>query len=174
MKTNIISLIIIGLFCNVFSFGQGKVLLENGSYVNMSSIEINGESVTLTTDNKETQKITKAELLVVLPEGEKPYAFLQKNDKKIKFKKDAISKYYQGVDIARLFAYKYYKGIYDVGELYQKNPGYTFSEEEFKNVFDEEQRSLKKRSNISMGVGIGALVIGSALFISTVSQASDL
>ena len=137
MKTKVIHLIIIGLFCNGFSYGQSKVLLENGSFINMSSIEISDESVTLLVDN-ETQTITKEELLCVFPEGKKPYAFRQKTDKKLKFKKKIISKNFQGVDIARLFAYKYYnneRGYQIIGELYNKKSESSFSEEEFERVF---------------------------------------
>ncbi len=163
MKTKVIHLIIAGLFCNVYSYGQSKVLLENGSFINMSSIEIDDKSVTLIVDN-ETQTISKEELLCVFPEGTKPYAFRQKNDTKSKLKKKIISNNFQGVDIAKLFAYKYYnneRGYQIIGELYKKNSESPFSEEEFERVFREQHRQITK-SKVT-GYIVGGLAISIAL-----------
>lgn len=162
MKTKVISLIIIGLLCNSFSYGQTKVLLENGSILNVSAVVIEDESIIINADN-ETKSISKSEVLCIIPEKKKAYTFRQKTNKKFKIRKKDIANNYQGEDLARVYAYKYYnnvKGYEIIGDLYKKNLESKLSEEEFNIIFREQHKKITK------GVITGWIVSGVVFVIS--------
>ena len=120
--------------------------------------------------NNEPQSIPMDDILCVIPEGKNSYTFWHKNDKKLKISKKDIRNNYKGVDRARLFAYKYYKSTYDIGQLYSINSDSSISKEEFEAVFNEQQKKIKKRGGAASGIGIGALVIALIVFINTLSK----
>ena len=173
MKVKIISLVIFAMFCNVFSFGQYNVLLVNGKSLNTSSIKVKKELIVLTADGEE-QSIAKEDILCVIPELGRSYSYRKKNNKKIKILKRDIVNKYEGTDIVKLFAYKYYGSTIDIGQLYLLNSDKSPSEEEFKNVFDKQQQKIRSRTIISTTVSVIVLIIVVPMFIRTLNDVNSL
>ncbi len=160
MKLKVVNLIIVLVFCNVLSYGQFTVLLVNGKSLNSSSISIKDDPVSLVVDN-ESQSVSKTEILCIIPEGKKSYTFSSRNNKKVKIKKRFISNDYQGTDIARIFAFKYYKNTDDPGELYRANSASTISEEEFIYAFNKQHKKIttgKVAGIVILSISVGMLV----------------
>ena len=157
------------MLCNVLSFGQNNILLVNGKSTIASSVSIERNSVTLVSNN-ETQSISKADVLCIIPAGKNSYTYNNKTGKKMKISKKDIQNNYKGIDRARLFAYKYYKSTYNIGQLYSINSDSSISKVEFEAAFNEQQKKIKRRGGVAIGLGIGSLIFGLVVFLNTLSK----
>ena len=171
MKSIIITCALL-IVCFTYSFGQYNVLLVKGKAVTASAVEVGDESVMLKTATGE-QTINKADVLCVIPDSGKSFTFRMKNDKKMKILKKDMENEYKGADIARLFAYKYYKSQTDIGQLYALNSDHNLTEEEFRSAFEKQQKKFKKRTIVSASLAGFVFIIGTASFISTMNEASN-
>ena len=172
---NITKIILVFAICllNFNCYAQNKVLLTNGTSLNSNSIVVEKESVKLDIDG-EPQSFGKNEILCIVPEGKTGYTFSARNNKKMKIKKKDIYYDYEGTDIARLFGYKYFKTPFDIAQLYRLNMNNTLSEEEFKNIFNAQQKTLKSRSTISLVAAGAALLIGLSSLLITMKDVNSL
>ncbi len=159
--------------CISYSFAQYKVLTTKGNSIKASGIEIRDQTVDLTTSGGD-QTIDKTDILCVIPESGKTFTFREKNNKKMKILKKDLENNYKGSDIARIFAYKYYKSNPDIGQLYQLYPEAGLTESEFEAAFIKQQKKFKKRTIVSASILGFTLIITSAVFITTVNEASRL
>jgi hypothetical protein len=147
--------------------------LTNGSSINANSVSVEKETVVLKVDGTE-QVIKKDEILCVIPDGKKGFTFSEKNNKKIKISKKDIYNAYEGTDIPRVFAYKYYKTPYASDQIYNLYGSSQISKDDFIKIFDEQKKTLKNRETISMVAGAVALLIGLSSFLSTMNELNSL
>lgn len=173
MNKKVCILVVIGLFFNVLLFGQNKVMLTNGTIYNSSSIDVNKETVQLNVDGQ-TLSVTTKEILYIIPEGKAAYTFWEKNNKKMKISKKDIYYDFEGTDIARIFAYKYYKTPYDINQLYSLNPNTKLLKEDFTNVFNEQQKTFKKRGTIGWIASGVVLLIGLGVFVGAMNDLNSI
>ena len=170
MKTKVISLIILAMFCNVFSFGQYKVLLENGKSIDVSSLHIVNERVALSTG----QMIDKSDILCIIPEEGRSYTFLKKNDKKTKIQKRDIKNEYQGTDKAKIFAYKYSGVEQNVGQLYVLNSDNSLTEDEFKLAFTQQQGKITIRKVVLFAIVVPIFLYSLINFTGTLKEVNSI
>ena len=83
--------------------GQNRVLLLNGESLDYSSIDIEKEKILVELAG-ETKSIEKSSILCVVPEKKASFTFLEKNNKKIVFRKKDIQHTFQGTDVVRIVA----------------------------------------------------------------------
>jgi hypothetical protein len=173
MNKKVSILIVICLFSSVLLFGQNKVMLTNGTIYNSSSIDINKETVQLNIEG-ESKSVDKNEILYIIPEGKAGYTIWAKNNKKMKINKKDIYFDYEGTDIARIFCYKYYQTPYDIDQLYSLNPNNKLLKEDFANVFNEQQKTLKKRGTVGWIVSGVVLLIGLGAFVGAMNDLNSI
>ncbi len=173
MKKVILNLVIVMMFASILSIGQNNVLLVNGNSLNASSVKIETGSVALIVGG-ESRSIPKTDILCIIPAGKKGYTFLQKNNKKVKILKRDITNNYQGKDIARLFAYKYYKMKTDVTQIYDLNLHKDLTVAEFESAFSRQQQKIRSRATTSTILSTVLLIIVVAELVSTIGQANSL
>jgi len=173
MKTKVISLIVFVILCHNLSFGQNKVLLVNGKSINASSVDTQKESVNLTIENSK-QTLAKTDILCIISESGKAYTFFEKNNKKIKIPKKDISNDYQTTDIARIFAYKYYKNKNNIGQLYNLYNGLKLTEDEFSTEFILQKKKIKKRTIVSYSLTGFAFILGTTMLIKSMNDVETL
>ncbi len=159
--------------CITISWGQYKVLLTENKSIKASDIEINDGSVVLTRDNNR-QTFKKEDVLCIIPDAGKSFTFLERNGKKMKILKRDLDNNFQGEDIARLLAYKYYKSDVDIGQLYSAFPGAGLTMDEFEATFAGQQKKFKKRKIVSTSIMAVVLLITSGLLITTLAGASSI
>jgi len=172
MKKTIL-MIITGIICTLLSYGQNKVLLENGNSVVYSAISIENERVKVYV-NGETQFFKKADILCIVPKKGKSYSFREKDNRKTKISKKDIKHDYQGSDIPRLFAYKYYKSKTDVNTLYNKYQNITLSQFDFEGYYKTQQKKIRSRATTGTIIGVVILAISVGGLIRTISNANEV
>ena len=161
------------VICFASASGQYKVLLTENKEIAASDIEVHDNSVFLTKgDGRETLK--KSDILCVISEKGKGYTFRKKNGKKLKVLKKDIKNNYREEDIARLFAYKYYKSDVDIGRLYSSFPGLDLTKDEFESAFLKQQKKFKSRTIVSASIAGFVFLLGLGAFISTLAEASSV
>jgi hypothetical protein len=158
--------------CISYSFGQYKVLTTKGNFIVASGIEIRDQTVNLKT-SQGSQTIDKTDILCVIPKSGKTFTFREKNNKKMKILKRDVENDYKGTDIAKIFAYKYYKSNPDIGQLYQLYPEESLTEAEFAAAFAKQQKIFKKRTIISGSILGFVIILTSAVLITTATEASQ-
>lgn len=174
MKMNLFNVIFYFFFFSVTSIdAQTKVLTTDGKTLNTTSIKSTDNSVILTSAG-ENKTLSKADILAVVPENGRSYTFKIKNGKKLKIKSKDIYNNYEGADRPRIFAYKYLGSDPNAGQLYVLNSDSELSEVQFKSLFNEQQKKLKTRGIVSMGLAVVALILGAASLSSSLSQANAL
>ena len=170
MKRNSIPLILFLLMIPLFLMGQNKVILLNGESKSYSALSIEKESITIKNDGVNTS-LKKSNLLCVVPAKKASFTFLENNGKKLGIKKKDIQNNYQGTDLVKILAYKYYNSEQEAEQIYQLNPIDNITEEEFIVIFDQTQKDILGRTIVSTVVGIvaatAALILGLSSFIST-------
>ncbi|MCD4711286.1 MAG: hypothetical protein K8R52_10605 [Bacteroidales bacterium] len=155
------------------TLGQNRVLFLNGDSLNYSSIDIEKEAIVVESGG-EAQSIDKSSILCVVPEKKASFTFLEKNNKKIVFRKKDIQHSYQGTDVVRIIAYKFYNSEFDAEGLFQYNQDESITKEEFVLIFDETQKKILNRTIVTIVAGTAALLIGVASLISTLSDVQQL
>lgn len=168
-----IVLVLVISFLSFQSYAQNKVLLTDGTSLRPNSIEVEKESVILNIEG-ERQSISKEKILCVIPEGKTGYTFHQRKNKKLKIKKKDIYYNYEGTDVPRLFAYKYFKTSFDTAQLYRLNPNNTLPEEEFNKVFNQQQKTLNSRLTVSYVAAGVAFLVGLGSFLATMRDVNSL
>lgn len=173
MMKKVNSLIFLMFVIISFTLGQNRVLLLNGESLDYSSIDIEKERILVELEGG-TKSIEKSSILCVAPETKASFTFLEKNNKKIVFRKKDIQHTFQGTDVARIVAYKFYNSEFGAEELYQHNQDESISKEEFIIIFDETQKKILGRTIVSAALGTLALVIGIVSLTSTLRDVQQL
>ena len=158
MKIKIYGLTFFILFCSIQSFAQTKVITTDGRTLNVTSVQTNDNNI-VTTVAGENQTISKSNVLVVVPEGKKGYTYRAQNGKKLKIRKRDINNNYQGKDIPRIYAYKYLGTQGDIHKIYITNSDTSLSFEEFKTIFNKQQKKLRTGNIVSIGTSVFILLI---------------
>lgn len=173
MRKKILSFIGICLLCNVVLLAQTKVLTTDGKVLMASSIELTNENVLVSVDDV-SQTIAKSNVLAVIPKGNKAYTFRIKNNKKLTIKKGDIYNNYEGADKPRIFAYKYLGSKSNIGQLYTLNGDNSLNEEQFKNIYNEQQQKFKTRNTLSLLLAVGALLLGAISLSNSMKSANSV
>ncbi len=161
------------MFASILSIGQNNVLLVNGNSLNASSVKIETGSVALIVGG-ESRSIPKTDILCIIPAGKKGYTFLQKNNKKVKILKRDITNNYQGKDIARLFAYKYYKMKTDVTQIYDLNLHKDLTVAEFESAYSRQQQKIRSRATTSTILSVVVMILSVSIIVSTLNDYNSL
>jgi len=167
----VILLVITGIICTVLSFGQNKVLLENGNSVVYSNISIENDRIKVYV-NGETQYFNKTDILCIIPERGKSYTFRKKDNRKIKIAGKDIKNDYQGSDIPSLFAYKYYKSNTDVSALYKLFQDTEMTQFDFEGYYKTQQKRIRSRATTSTIIAVVVLAIAVGGLIRAISNAN--
>ena len=168
MKKGIL-LIICVIICNVLSFGQNKLILENGNSMVYSSISLANDEVKVEV-NGEIKTLNKSDILCIVPNKGKSYTFRKKDNRKIKIAKKDIKHDYDGSDIPRLFAYKYFKSKTDVNTLYNKYQNIKLSQFDFEGYYKTQQRRIRARATTGTVIAVVVLVISVGSLIRTIGN----
>lgn len=143
--------------CSI-TIGQNKILLENGSSMNYSGISVEKDLVKVTV-NGEIRSIAKTDVLCVIPEKGRSFTFMKKNNVKFKIAKNDMKNGYEGADIARIFAYKYYKSDTDISAIHKIFQGIELTLSDFETYFNTQQRKIRSRATTATIIGVVVLVI---------------
>ncbi|MCD4697831.1 MAG: hypothetical protein K8S16_16520 [Bacteroidales bacterium] len=166
-------LLSLGMTCSILLFGQSKLLLENGSFVIFTHISIDSEQVKVNV-NGETRLFSKTDILCIIPERGKSYTFRKKNNIKFKIAPKDIKNNYNGADIPRLFAYKYYKSNTDVSEVYKLFQDTKLSLFNFESYYNAQQQKIRSRATTATVLSVVLLAIAVGGFIRTLNTANSL
>jgi len=140
-------------------------LTTDGKTFTTSNVAVADESITFSSSGK-NQSILKNNVLAVVPEGKKAYTFRIKNGKKQTIKKKDMHSNYTGTDKPRMYAYKYMGTESNVSKLHVLNADSSMNEEQFKGIFNEQQKKLKTRNFVGIGLAVLALGLGAASLVS--------
>jgi hypothetical protein len=166
-------LFILGIALNGFLFGQNKVLLEDGSSMSYSQISISSDLVKISV-NGETKSLNKTDILCIIPEKGKSFTFRKTNNMKFKIAKKDLKNDFEGSDIPRLFAYKYYKSNTDVNTLYNLFQDTKLSQIDFEGYYKTQQQKIRSRATTGTVIGVVILAIAVGGLIRTISTANSL
>lgn len=173
MKAKTLITVAVLLFAFTMSFAQTKVLTTGGRTFTTPNVAISDESISFAADGK-NQTILKNNVLAVVPEGKSAYTFRVKNGKKQTIKKKDMHNNYTGSDKPRMFAYKYMGTESNVSKLYVLNADASMNQDQFKNIFNEQQKKFKTRNVVAIGAAVLALGVGAASLASANKDASNL
>lgn len=145
----------------------------NGIVLNSSSIDIDDETVQLEINGSQ-QNLPVSEVLCLIPDGKPAYTFLIKNNKKFKINPKDIVNNYEGPDLVRLAAYKYYGSDVNIQQIYLDFPDKSISQTDFESLYNEQKKIIRDRvtrSTISSASAASvALIIGASSFLSTMND----
>lgn len=166
-------LFILGITLSILSFGQNKVLLENGSSMSFSHMSFDRDLINIDV-NGERRSINKTDILCIIPEKGKSYTFRKTNNMKFKIAKKDIKADYQGADIARIFAYKYYKSKTEASELYKLYSGINITQFDFESYYHAQQQKIRSRATTSTVIAVVILAISVGNLIRVLGEVNSL
>ncbi len=172
MKKKSYSLTIFLVLFTTLTYAQTKVLTIDGKTLMASVVEIKDESIVATIEGK-NQNILKNNVLAIIPNGKSAYTFKIKNDKKLILKRKDMHNNYLGADKPRMYAYKYQGSPSNISQLYTLNGDSSMNEEQFKNIFNEQQKKFKTRNIVSMSLAVLVFLIGFASMTSALGDLND-
>jgi len=169
-KLNIV--ILTFLFLSTYCLSQNTIKLINGESVSASSIEYSKNSDICKLNGSED--IAKDQILCIIPDGKAAFTFHHKKNRKYKIAKRDIENNYNDKDLAKVYAYKYYKSEKSINELFNLNPNNSLSEEEFTELFNKQHKKIKGRTTTTITLCIVAFVVGLGSLLSSLEDKDTL
>ncbi len=150
------------------SLSQYTIKLIDGTSIKASSVKYERKSSICKID--ETKEITKEQILCIIPSNKNSYTFHHKKNRKLKLSRKIINNNYKDTDLAKVYAFKYYKSKLSPEKIYAMSPEINVSKDEFISDFKNQHKKIKNASVVSIVLSAVAFTLGLSVLLGTLND----